>query len=81
MSALPPSELPRQAKRSFYVEWGGTADLSVDEIWPDGNAPENPTRDDVIAVMQQSGSVARLCRDWSLEVEGLEVDGKDSGLR
>lgn len=65
----------------FRLEWGGEATLSVDEIWPDGDAPENPTRDDVIAVMQKSGSAYRLAQDWNLDLQGIEVDGKDSGLR
>jgi len=65
----------------FHIEWGGEAMLSVDEVWPDGDAPGNPTSEDVIAVMQKSRSVARLCNEWNLRIEGLEVDGKDSGLR
>lgn len=67
-------------ERTFHIEWGGEADLLIEEIWPDGDAPENPTRDDVIAVMQKSRSVSRLCSDWNLKIEGVEVDGKDSGL-
>lgn len=66
---------------TFYFEWGGSADLTVEEIWPDGNAPENPTVDDVIAEMQRCRSVRTLCRDWNLDVEGVEVNGRDSGLR
>lgn len=68
-------------KRGFHLEWGGEAYLTLDEIWPDGNAPENPTREDVIAVMQRSGSLGRLLQDWNLEVEGVDVDGRDSGMR
>lgn len=67
--------------KAFYLEWGGNASLTIDEIWPDGNAPESPTRDDVIAEMQKAGSVYSLCRDWNLQIEGVEVDGRDSGLR
>lgn len=65
----------------FHIEWGGEADLSITEIWPDGNAPENPTREDVIAEMQKSGSASRLCSEWNLQIEGVEVNGQDSGLR
>jgi hypothetical protein len=68
--------------RSFCLEWGGSASLTVDEIWPNGDAPADPTRDDVIQAMRNSASsVSQLCRDWNLDIEGVEVDGKDSGLR
>jgi hypothetical protein len=73
----------------FYFEWGGAADLDVDEIWPDGDAPENPTVADVMAQIQKSGSTPRsVARDWNLEIEEIEVSGPggrqsytDSGIR
>jgi hypothetical protein len=67
--------------KHFHIEWGGEETLTVEEIWPDGDAPENPTVDDVIEVMRKSGSISRLCQDWNLRTEGVEVNGKDSGLR
>jgi hypothetical protein len=67
----------RKPSPVFDIEWGGEASLSVQEIWPDGDAPENPTRDDVIAVMQKSGSLRRLLCDWNLDVEGVEVNGNE----
>ncbi len=66
---------------AFHIEWGGEADLSIKEVWPDGDAPDNPTAEDVIAVMKRSRSINRLLLAWNLEIEGVEVNGKDSGLR
>ena len=65
----------------FHIEWGGSDDLTAAEIWPDGDAPENPTVDDVIAEMRKSGSLSRLASDWNFDLQGVEVNGKDSGLR
>jgi len=43
-----------------------TIELGLDQIWPDGDAPENPTAADVIAQMQQEGSVRDCIFEWSL---------------
>lgn len=48
--------------------------LSIDEVWPDGGAPENPTAEDVAARMQEDGGFHRVVRDWNLLSE-LDVDG------
>jgi len=50
--------------------------LSVDEIWPDGDAPENPTTQDVIRSMRERGDTdpGQIINDWNLEASIL-VDG------
>lgn len=50
--------------------------FSVDEIWPDGDAPENPTVEDVIEVIRQSRGPSRFISDWSIDLY-VEVDGKN----
>jgi hypothetical protein len=40
-------------------------DLSVTDVWPDGDAPENPTADDVAALLEKGG-LKRNLEDWSL---------------
>ena len=54
---------------SVHLE-GPTFELEIDEIWPDGDAPDNPTTEDVVIAMRDYGS--RLIRDWALD-DGLEV--------
>jgi len=49
---------------------GPSFELELDEIWPDGDAPEDPTAEDVVEVMRDYGS--SLIRDWSLD-DGLEI--------
>ena len=43
--------------------------LDVSAIWPDGDAPENPTVADVLAVIAESGGAERVIRDWDLDHE------------
>lgn len=69
--------------KTFHFEWGGTADLIVTDIWPDGDAPADPTTDDVIKAMMRSNGWATpksVCQDWNFELEDIEVRG-DGGFR
>lgn len=51
-------------------------ELAPEEIWPDGNAPENPTAEDVVAQMRKHcGGVGRLLPEWNLTPESVEVCG------
>lgn len=68
-------------QKTFTITVEGSYTLTVDEIWPDGDAPENPTREDVAAAMKKScHSTYQLMRDWNLDdgmcvdVDGLPVD-------
>ena len=58
-------------KRTVRFNFSFSADvsLSVEQIWPDGDAPENPTVDDVLDVIEQSGGKDRIFRDWDLDHE------------
>jgi hypothetical protein len=40
--------------------------LSIDDIWPDGDAPENPTAEDVIEAMREYGSPRTVACEWDL---------------
>ncbi len=45
--------------------------LSVDEIWPDGDAPENPTAEDVKSVFLNSShcSIGTMLDCWNIGPE------------
>ena len=62
-------------EKLFAVEIDGVINLSVDEIWPDGDAPENPTTEDVVQRMRDYGDARDLTCDWDLPYE-IRVDGK-----
>lgn len=48
--------------------------LSIDEIWPDGDAPDEPNINDVIDVMKKSFSPLNVAKDWNL-IDSLYVNG------
>lgn len=49
--------------------------LSVADVWPDGDAPENPTPEDVAAVMRAHGGFHGVISGWNVLPSYLEVDG------
>lgn len=62
--------------KTFTIRIEGQHLLTVDEIWPDGDAPENPTVSDVVARIKKSCAGAYdLVYDWNLDVD-VEVDGE-----
>lgn len=63
----------------FYVEVESEAFLSIAEIWPDGNAPEDPTADDVLAQMKKDGDKFRVINDWGLN-EDTEIHIHGGGM-
>ncbi len=54
---------------SIHLE-GPSFELEISEVWPDGDAPDNPTAEDVAKTMREYGY--NLIRDWGLD-DGLEV--------
>jgi hypothetical protein len=59
--------------RNFILVFPECA-LSVGDIWPDNDAPDNPTAQDVIGQMRKCGSVVRVIREWNL-IDSFEVIG------
>ena len=48
--------------------------MTVDEIWPDGNAPQNPTEEDVRKAFMSCGrNVFQTAEDWGM-TQGAELD-------
>jgi len=63
------SPLPAQSTQRFTIEIRGEWTLSVEDIWPDGDAPENPTEQDVRDCLPR---VRNLISEWNL-VPDVEV--------
>lgn len=61
---------------SFHIHISGDYDLITDEVWPDGDAPENPTAADVVAVMLAYGTQRSVLGDWNLDELVVQVDGE-----
>lgn len=62
-------------RRCFHIEVRDEALLDVDEIWPDGDAPENPTTEDVIEQIKKTSNRSSFMVDWGFE-QHVTVDGE-----
>jgi hypothetical protein len=57
----------------------GSAYLTVEDVWPDGDAPEHPTAQGVVEQMRRtSPSVYTIVSEWGL-LDGIEVTGNRDG--
>lgn len=68
-----------ETKRYFNFDFNGHCVLSVDEIWPDGDAPENPTAEDVKKLIENMYvSLGDFIDDWNFEDKiQLSITGRD----
>lgn len=53
--------------KSFKISISFEYDYSLDELWPDGDAPENPTVQDVVDLIEQCGGVRQVLHDWDMD--------------
>jgi hypothetical protein len=59
----------------FVVEIHGTVTLTKEDVWPDGNGPENPTAQDVMLALREIAMTpSQIAHEIGLGVE-LTVDG------
>jgi hypothetical protein len=69
----------RRRMKRFQITFTVEATLDADALWPDGDAPENPTADDVRELIENEGGILRVIDDWNLASPhashaGYEVD-------
>ena len=57
------------SKEQFRITFSGTFSMTTEEIWPDGDGPENPTASDVKNRMINQGGKASLLSGWNLETD------------
>ena len=55
----------------IFIDIEANHDLTTEEVWPDGDAPETFTADDVMALLTKNGLSSGL-REWEL-LTGLNV--------
>jgi hypothetical protein len=55
--------------KHFQISMHVDVTLSTAEIWPDGNAPAEPTEEDVRQLIERSGGPATVLRTWSLDAD------------
>jgi len=56
-------------EKTFRVTFSGTFSMTAEEIWPDGDGPENPTAYDVRNRMISQGGKGSLLSGWNLETD------------
>ena len=52
--------------RGFGINVECYTDLSISDLWPDHDEPENPTTTDVETLIEQCGGILRVITDWDL---------------
>jgi len=52
--------------KRFQIIYIVDATLDADALWPDGDAPENPTADDVRELIENEGGILRVIDEWNL---------------
>lgn len=54
---------------TVFIEFSGDVALAIEDIWPDGDAPEEITPEVVAELMRQAGSKMNVLREWALTSE------------
>lgn len=70
--------------KRFRLHFEIDSTLDIPSLWPDGNAPENPTVKDVLALIDKEGGILSIIGEWNLGIDGdfsvEEVDGHGKQL-
>ena len=64
-------------KQMLHFSISYDVSYSVAEIWPDGDAPEDPTIDDVLGAITRCGGKRIILDDWGM-TNDLELTVSDS---
>jgi hypothetical protein len=57
--------------KRFQLHYQVTVVLDASQIWPDGDAPANPTAADVEALIKKCGGWATIVADWNLDEDAF----------
>jgi len=64
---------------TIWIEFP-TMILTEEDVWPDGDGPENPMAKDVAEVMRAYGTRGRVLKDWfplNLETVDIGISNKE----
>lgn len=59
--------------KRFRISITCEVELDLDDLWPDGDAPDNPTEQDVRRLIDRDGGPIRILDDWNLWDDGGEI--------
>ena len=57
--------------KKFTINIECSVDMDLDELWPDGDAPENPTAKDVEDLIEKCGGPVDIIDEWNLRDDFL----------
>lgn len=60
-------------EKRFQILYTVNETLSADDLWPDGDMPENPTADDVRKLVRKAGGIVRVIDSWGLGGHDFDV--------
>jgi hypothetical protein len=62
--------------KMFLVEVSGSLAFTVEDLWPDGDAPTNPTAEDAAKALREIGNrPSKVCLELGIPLT-VTVDGK-----
>ena len=50
----------------FIISYEMETELDTHQLWPDGDAPDNPSCEDVRSLIEEHGGIVRVIKAWNL---------------
>lgn len=60
--------------KKFNLSYVVQCELTVDDLWPDGDAPEEPTKQHVLELIRRDGGILEVLNGWALHENFAEWD-------
>lgn len=60
--------------KTFVIQYNMFTRLTEQEIWPDGDGPEDPSCEDVKKAIDKAGGILKVIGDWNLDEYRPEYD-------
>lgn len=52
--------------KKYNLSYVVQCELTVDHLWPDGDAPEEPTEQHVLELIRRDGGILEVLNGWNL---------------
>lgn len=66
--------------KKFKITYTVECELTAEDLWPDGNAPEQPTTLHVRSLIRECGGIYRVLNDWNLHQTSSSWDVRQVAL-
>ena len=67
-----------QGEVGFFITVESDSFMTYEDVWPDGNIPENPTAQDVLEAMKKDGDKWTVISDWGLNDREINIHHSDN---